>query len=54
MTRGLMGNFNGDKSDDLIPKSETESISTNLSIENIHQLFGVTCKQYNIIIVLIH
>ncbi len=46
MTRGLMGNFNGDANDDLIPRFGTESISVNSTIENIHQMFGVTCK-YN-------
>lgn len=50
MTRGLMGNFNGDTSDDLIPKFGTESLSINSTIENIHQMFGITCK-YNIIII---
>ena len=43
-TRGLMGNFNGDTSDDLIPKSDTKAISSNSSLENIHSTFGITCK----------
>ena len=43
-TRGLMGIFNGDTSDDLIPKGNTESLPLNSSLETIHQSFGITCK----------
>ena len=44
ITRGLMGIFNGDTSDDLIPKGSSEPISLNSSLETIHRLFGITCK----------
>ena len=47
-TSGLMGSFNGDTQDDLAPEVENgttgEPISSNSSIEDIHNLFGVTCK----------
>ena len=43
-TRGLMGNYNGDKSDDLIPRGATESLSLDSTLQDIHAKFGVTCK----------
>ena len=43
-TRGLMGNFNGDPSDDLLPRGETTPLPPDSSMEDIHHLFGVTCK----------
>ena len=43
-TQGLMGNFNGDSSDDLIPKSASKAISANSSLEDIHNIFGLSCK----------
>ena len=46
-TRGLMGSFNGDASDDLAPRSGDgvgQPISTNASIQEIHEQFGVTCE----------
>lgn len=43
-TRGLMGSFNGDISDDLVPRYRTEPIPNNSSLETIHESFGVTCK----------
>ena len=43
-TRGLMGNFNGDPSDDLLPKGESVPLPPDSSMEAIHQLFGMTCK----------
>ena len=43
-TRGLMGIFNGNTSDDLIPKGSTEPLSLNSSFETIHNSFGITCK----------
>ena len=42
-TTGLMGTFNGDTTDDLIPKYATEPIPANSSLQDIHT-FGVTCK----------
>ena len=43
-TRGLMGNFNGDTSDDLVPKNSTAALPTDSSLQEIHENFGVTCK----------
>lgn len=43
-TRGLMGSFNGNIADDLVPNSGQESLSLNSSIREIHELFGITCK----------
>ena len=44
-TRGLMGIFNGNTSDDLIPKGSSEPISLNSSLETIHRSFGITCNE---------
>ena len=43
-TSGLMGNFNGDTSDDLTPKGGGEPIPLNSSLEVIHEQFGITCE----------
>ncbi len=43
-TRGLMGTYNGDTSDDLVPKSAAEPIPANSSLRDIHAAFGMTCK----------
>ena len=44
-TSGLMGNFNGNTSDDLTPKGGRESIPLNSSLEVIHEQFGITCER---------
>ena len=44
-TSGLMGIFNGDTSDDLIPKGNSEPIPLNSSLETIHNSFGITCNE---------
>ena len=44
-TKGLMGNFNGDPSDDLLPKFGMEPLKPEASIEEIHKFFGMTCKE---------
>ena len=41
---GLMGNYNGDTSDDLQPQSSNSSIPVNSTIEEVHTKFGMTCK----------
>ena len=41
-TSGLMGNFNGNTSDDLTPKGGGEPIPLNSSLEVIHEQFGIT------------
>ena len=43
-TFGLMGNYNGDESDDLLPRGSSVPISTTSSMQDIHNLFGITCK----------
>ena len=43
-TSGLMGNFNGNTSDDLTPKGGGEPIPLNSSLEVIHEQFGITCE----------
>ena len=42
--RGLLGQFNGDPSDDLLPKNNPVPLPTNASNENIHYNFGLSCK----------
>ena len=44
LTRGLMGNYNGNITDDLQPKDGSTTLSLNSSLEVIHNSFGVTCK----------
>ena len=46
LTHGLMGNYNGDVADDLIPKGSNESLPLNSSLQTIHEQFGMTCEEY--------
>lgn len=41
---GLLGNYNGDPSDDLIPRSGGGSLPTDVTSEELHNNFGITCK----------
>ena len=43
-TTGLLGNFNGNKSDDFIPRGSKTAISGNKTDRNIHFKFAQTCK----------
>ena len=43
-TAGLMGNYNGDPSDDLLPRYEEEPISSSSDAEEVHRRFGITCE----------
>ena len=42
-TQGLMGPYNGDKTDDLSP-SENGTLPLNSTMQEIHEKFGITCK----------
>lgn len=44
--QGLLGNYNGDKSDDLVPRGQNESPVTNMKLQEIHERFGKTCECY--------
>ena len=46
LTRGLMGSFNGDPSDDLLPKRGSTPLPLNSSLQMIHEEFGLTCKNW--------
>ena len=43
-TTGLLGNYNGNKSDDYIPRGRTRAVSDEESDRFIHFEFGLTCK----------
>ena len=43
-TQGLLGNYNGNSSDDLIPRGASEPIPVGSSLQEIHNQFGVTCE----------
>lgn len=44
LTRGLMGNYNGNDTDDLIPRGLNDSLPLNSSLQTIHKDFGLTCE----------
>ena len=43
-TKGLLGVYNGNASDDLLPDGGITPLSNDTSPERIHELFGLTCK----------
>lgn len=43
-TTGLVGNFNGEQSDDLRPLGQSSPLPLTSSLQEIHNLFGITCK----------
>ena len=43
-TSGLLGSFNDDQTDDLLPKNSATPLSLNSTLEDIHWNFGVTCE----------
>ena len=47
--QGLLGNFNGDPSDDLLPKLGQTPLPENSTLQEIHEQFGLTCKYYCIV-----
>ena len=44
-TFGLLGNFNGNSSDDLLPRGGRTPVATSSSLQEIHEMFGITCEQ---------
>ena len=46
-TRGLLGNFNGNRSDDFIPRNATEPIPPHSTMEEMHNQFGVSCEFFS-------
>ena len=42
-TQGLMGLFNGDTVDDLLPRHQSAPIPPNSSLQCIHEAFGLSC-----------
>ena len=45
-TRGLLGQFNRNSSDDLRPANSSVPLPLNSSLEMIHYQFGLTCEQH--------
>ena len=43
-TQGLMGNYNGNDSDDFIPRDASEPLPVSSTLEEIHNQFGVSCE----------
>ena len=43
-TQGLMGTYNGDKTDDFTPKGNGSILPLNSTLRSIHEGFGITCK----------
>ena len=43
-TQGLLGNYNGNSSDDLIPRGASEPIPVNSSLPDLHNQFGISCE----------
>ena len=44
-TRGLLGTFNTNNADDLIPKFDTDPIPIDSPPQMVHEQFGITCEQ---------
>ena len=42
--QGLLGNYNGDKMDEFIPRLQDNMLSDSISDQDIHEMFGQTCK----------
>ena len=49
MTSGLLGSYNGDTSDDLLPRLAENPISLDSTIQEIHETFATTCKPNSIV-----
>ena len=44
LTSGLLGSYNGDKSDDLLQRSGNNPLPLSSNTETIHNMFGKSCK----------
>ena len=44
-TQGLLGPYNGDKTDDLTPNGNKPMLPLNSTLRKIHEEFGVTCEK---------
>ena len=42
-TQGLLGNYNGDKMDEFVPRQQDNPLSDSISDQEIHEMFGQTC-----------
>ena len=47
-TQGLLGPYDGDKTDDLSPNGNKPMLSLNSTLRKIHEEFGVTCENLRI------
>ena len=45
-TNGLLGVFNGDPSDDLLPFNQSQALDSNSTEKLIFNNFGTSCKYY--------
>ena len=43
-TQGLLGSFNGNTTDDLLPKLSQAPLPLNSTLQEIHESFGLTCE----------
>lgn len=48
MTSGLLGSYNGDTADDLLPRLADNPIPVDSTIQEIHETFATTCKTNSI------
>jgi len=44
LLEGLMGNYNNDSSDDLLPRGASDHIPANSTMMDIHNQFGLSCE----------
>ena len=44
LVQGLLGNYNGDTSDDLLPQFGDTPLPPYTNVEDIHNSFGITCE----------
>ena len=50
LVQGLLGNYNGDTEDDLLPRFGDTPLPVDSDAEDIHNNFGITCELLNIIV----